>query len=67
MPNDETRRGYPLPHPENIAVQDVVRIRTTIKKIDEDIAKRENEHNQLKKAFERLNFETFLNFWSNNR
>lgn len=67
MPNDQSKRGYPLPHPENIAVEDVVRIRTTIEKIDEDIAKRENEHNQLKKAFERLNFETFLNFWSNNR
>ncbi|CQD10683.1 Putative phage related protein [Wolbachia endosymbiont wPip_Mol of Culex molestus] len=64
MSDDKTSRGYSLPHPENIAVQDVVRIRTTIKKIDEDIAKRENEHNQLKKAFERLNFETFLNFWN---
>ncbi|UFO01022.1 MULTISPECIES: hypothetical protein [unclassified Wolbachia] len=67
MPNDQTKRGYPLPHPENIAVQDVVRIRTTIEKIDEDIAKRENEHNQLKKAFDKLSFENFLNFWSNNR
>ncbi|WP_264687464.1 hypothetical protein [Wolbachia endosymbiont (group B) of Erynnis tages] len=67
MPNNQTKRGYPLPHPENIAVQDVVRIRTTIKKIDEDIAKRENEHNQLKKAFDKLSFENFLNFWSNNR
>ncbi|KLT22776.1 hypothetical protein wVul_0695 [Wolbachia endosymbiont of Armadillidium vulgare str. wVulC] len=64
MPNDKTSRGYSLPHPENIAVEDVVRIRTTIEKIDEDIAKRENEHNQLKKAFERLNFETFLNLWN---
>ncbi|WP_341823818.1 hypothetical protein [Wolbachia endosymbiont (group A) of Agelastica alni] len=63
MTVDQTKRGYPLPHPENIAVQDVVRIRTTIEKIDEDIAKRENEHNQLKKAFERFSFETFLNFW----
>lgn len=64
MPNDETRRGYPLPHPENIAVQDVVRIRTTIEKIDEDMNERENKHNDLQKAFERLNFETFLNFWN---
>ncbi len=67
MPNNETRRGYPLPHPENIAVQDVVRIRTTIEKIDEDITEREDKHNQLKSNFERFSFETFLNFWSNNR
>ena len=60
MPNDETRRGYPLPHPENIAVEDVVRIRRAIERIDEDMSKGDNN---LKKAFERLNFETFLNFW----
>ncbi|WP_341817228.1 hypothetical protein [Wolbachia endosymbiont (group A) of Agelastica alni] len=60
MPNDETKRGYPLPHPENIAAQDVVRIRRAIEKIDEDMSERDNN---LKKAFERLNFETFLNFW----
>ncbi|WP_253302590.1 hypothetical protein [Wolbachia endosymbiont of Psylliodes chrysocephala] len=60
MPNDETKRGYPLPHPENIAVEDVVRIRRAIEKIDEDMSERDNN---LKKAFERLNFETFLNFW----
>ncbi|WP_353273394.1 hypothetical protein [Wolbachia endosymbiont (group A) of Agelastica alni] len=62
MPNDQTKRGYPLPHPENIAVQDVVRIRRAIEKIDEDMSERDNN---LKKAFERLNFETFLNFWGN--
>ncbi|MGL5028936.1 MAG: hypothetical protein ACRC6C_02350 [Wolbachia pipientis] len=60
MPNNETKRGYPLPHPENIAVEDVVRIRRAIEKIDEDMSKGDNN---LKKAFERLNFETFLNFW----
>ncbi|WP_419247464.1 hypothetical protein ACJZL1_02865 [Wolbachia endosymbiont of Rhagoletis indifferens] len=54
--------GYPLPHPENIAVEDVVRIRRAIEKIDEDMSEREND---LQKAFERLNFETFLNFWGN--
>ncbi|WP_353286479.1 hypothetical protein [Wolbachia endosymbiont (group A) of Crataerina pallida] len=60
---DQTKRGYPLPHPENIAVEDVVRIRRAIEKIDEDITEREDEHNQLKSNFERFNFETFLNFW----
>ncbi|APR97819.1 hypothetical protein [Wolbachia endosymbiont of Folsomia candida] len=65
MPNDQTNRGYLLPHPENIAFKDVVRIRTTIEKVDDDITKRENEHINLKEAFERFSFETFLNFWSN--
>lgn len=60
MSDDKTSRGYPLPHPENIAVEDVVRIRRAIEKIDEDITKREEE---LKNNFERFRFETFLNFW----
>ncbi|XCA33329.1 MAG: hypothetical protein ABS808_00335 [Wolbachia endosymbiont of Polyergus mexicanus] len=61
MPDDQTKRGYPLPHPENIAAQDVVRIRTSIEKIDEDMSEREDE---LKNNFERFRFETFLNFWN---
>ncbi len=65
MTVDQTKRGYPLPHPENIAVQDVVRIRTTIEKVDKDMSERENEHINLKKALERFSFETFLNFWGN--
>ncbi|WP_264685695.1 MULTISPECIES: hypothetical protein [unclassified Wolbachia] len=60
MTVDQTKRGYPLPHPENIAVQDVVRIRRAIEKIDEDITEREDE---LKNNFKRFRFETFLNFW----
>ncbi|MFP3021596.1 MAG: hypothetical protein ACEY3K_01160 [Wolbachia sp.] len=63
MTVDQTKRGYPLPHPENIAAQDVVRIRRAIEKIDEDITEREDEHNQLKNNFKRFRFETFLNFW----
>ncbi|WP_281508665.1 hypothetical protein [Wolbachia endosymbiont (group B) of Pandemis cinnamomeana] len=64
MTVDQTKRGYPLPHPENIAVQDVVRIRRAIEKIDEDITEREDEHNQLKNNFKRFRFETFLNLWN---
>ncbi len=63
MTFDQTKRGYPLPHPENIAVEDVIRIRRAIEKIDEDMSERKNKHNDLQKAFERLNFEKFLNFW----
>ncbi|WCR59649.1 MAG: hypothetical protein PG978_001097 [Wolbachia endosymbiont of Ctenocephalides felis wCfeF] len=65
MPNDKTSREYPLPHPENIAVEDVVRIRTTIEKVDEDMSNGENKHNQLKSNFERFRFEDFLNLWGN--
>lgn len=65
MPNDQTDRGYLLPHPENIAVQDVVRIRRTIEKVNEDLNERENEHNQLKSNFEKFSFETFL--WGNKK
>ncbi|MDG7056565.1 MAG: hypothetical protein LKM43_00185 [Wolbachia endosymbiont of Penenirmus auritus] len=65
MPNDETSRGYPLPHPENIAAEDVVRIRRAIEKVDEDMTNGENKHKNLKEEFERFNFETFLNFWGN--
>lgn len=36
MPNDITPRNYPLPHPDNIAVQDVSRIRAAIENIDTD-------------------------------
>ncbi|UPA55000.1 hypothetical protein MWH06_07165 [Wolbachia pipientis] len=60
MTFDQTKRGYSLPHPENIAVEDVVRIRRAIEKIDEDMNEREDE---LKNNFERFRFETFLNFW----
>ncbi|WP_250295908.1 hypothetical protein [Wolbachia endosymbiont of Oedothorax gibbosus] len=59
MTFDQTKRGYPLPHPGNIAVEDVVRIRRAIEKIDEDMSEREDE---LKNNFERFRFETFLNF-----
>ncbi|WP_143688807.1 hypothetical protein [Wolbachia endosymbiont of Laodelphax striatellus] len=65
MTFDQTKRGYPLPHPENIAVEDVVRIRKAIEKIDEDITEREDKHNQLKSNFERFSFESFLNLWGN--
>ncbi|MDV6248969.1 MAG: hypothetical protein AB3P11_07810 [Wolbachia pipientis] len=65
MSDDKTSRGYSLPHPENIAVEDVVRIRTTIEKVDEDMSNGENKHNQLKSNFERFRFEDFLNLWGN--
>ncbi|MBM3350010.1 MAG: hypothetical protein KF820_01540 [Candidatus Paracaedibacteraceae bacterium] len=65
MPNDLSQRGYKLPHPNNIASQDVVRIRETIIAVDADVSSREAEHKKLKEAFDRFTFETFLNLWSN--
>lgn len=57
---DLSKRGYKLPHPDNIAAQDVVRIRDTITAVDADISEREAEHKKLKEEFKRFKFETFL-------
>lgn len=65
MQNSKTERGYLLPHPDNIAAADVVRIRKTIEKIDEDIGLQESDHLNLKNTFARFSFETFLNLWGN--
>jgi hypothetical protein len=37
MPNDVTARGFPLPHPDNIAREDAGHIRTAIQTIDEQM------------------------------
>jgi len=37
MPNDSTTRGYPLPHPDNVAREDAQRIRDAIQAISEDM------------------------------
>lgn len=64
MPNDQSQRQYPLPHPDNIAVEDVGRIRDSIVKIDADVSIQESEHNQLKSQFERLRLEQYIELWS---
>jgi hypothetical protein len=63
MPKDLTQRGYPLPHPDNIAAEDVGCIRETLLQVDADISAQEKEQNTLKHSFERFAFETFLNLW----
>lgn len=30
-------RGYPLPHPEQVAAEDAARIRTSLEMVDDDI------------------------------
>ncbi|MBB65745.1 MAG: hypothetical protein CMO81_11860 [Waddliaceae bacterium] len=64
MPNDNSQRQYPLPHPENIAVTDVSRIRESIIKIDVDVSTQESEHNELKTQVERMRFEQYIGLWS---
>lgn len=64
MPNDNSQRQYPLPHPENIAVTDVSRIRESIIKIDADVSTQESEHNELKTQVERMRFEQYIGLWS---
>jgi hypothetical protein len=64
MPNDQTPRGFSLPHKDNIASQDVMRIRESIENIDEDLSDQENDKNILRKDFDRHHFEQFLNLWS---
>jgi hypothetical protein len=64
MPNDQTPRGFKLPHKDNIASADVMRIRDAIENIDEDLNEQECEHKQLKQNFDRHHFEQFLNLWS---
>jgi hypothetical protein len=60
----ETPRGFKLPHKDNIASSDVMRIRESIEKIDEDLSEVENDKNILRKNFDKHHFEQFLNLWS---
>ncbi len=52
MTDIKTKRGYLLPHPNNIAAQDVVRIRETIIQIDNDISKQEAGYDSLSNALQ---------------
>lgn len=57
MPNDQSPRGYELPHPDNVASSDVVRIRNALVSIDDDIEEVWNF-----KARQKL--ETTIELWS---
>jgi hypothetical protein len=63
MINDRTERNYPLPHPQNIASQDVVRIRDAFVAVDADITAVEAFCAQLREGFDRGKFEEFLCLW----
>lgn len=59
----ETPRHYPLPHPENIASQDVMRIRESIEKIDADITENERNQKALQKQLKQHLFEQLIDLW----
>lgn len=59
----ETPRQYPLPHQDNIASHDVMRIRESLEKIDADITENETQHQQLKQRFQQHLFETTIDLW----
>lgn len=37
--DDQTSRGYPLPHPDNELGDDVQRLRTALQKVNDDMVK----------------------------
>lgn len=59
----ETTRHYPLPHKDNIASQDVMRIREALEKIDADMTETEQCGVTLKARFDRSEMENMLNLW----
>ncbi len=49
-----TNKNYPLPHPQNIASQDVGRIATSISMIDTDISECDSAINELEETVKKL-------------
>ena len=64
MIDNKTSRNYPLPHPENIAKQDVVRIRESFVEIDTDINDLEKTIYQLVSNKKKTELEEYLGLWS---
>lgn len=59
----ETPRHYPLPHKDNVASQDVMRIRDAIQRIDTDITASEEKHAALQSQLKQHLFETRIDLW----
>lgn len=64
MIDEKTSRNYPLPHPENIAKRDVVRLREAFIAVDADIGDLEVICTKLNDAYDREKFEEFIGMWS---
>jgi hypothetical protein len=56
-------KNYPLPHPQNIASQDVVRIREAFGAVDADVATVEANITRLRAELNQEKFEKFLGLW----
>jgi hypothetical protein len=63
MIDEKTTRNYPLPHPENIAKHDVVRMREAFIAVDVDMNKFDAICTKLNSAFDREKFEEFIGMW----
>lgn len=59
----ETPRHYPLPHKDNIASHDVMRIREALEKIDADVTKQERNEVETEALLKKHLFETQLALW----
>lgn len=65
---DQTQRGYPLPHPDHLLSQDVLALRDAITRIDADVSAQEAQaaqqqqhlsdrlHRQQLRAFHHFDF-----------
>ncbi|GHU13334.1 hypothetical protein FACS189449_08550 [Alphaproteobacteria bacterium] len=58
-----TYKNYPLPHPLNIASQDVVRMREAYIAIDADMERVDAICTRMSDTFDREKFEKFLGLW----
>jgi hypothetical protein len=64
MIDDKTTRNYPLPHPENIAKHDVVRMREAFINVDADINAIEAIVMRNEAEKKQKEIEEFLGLWS---
>jgi hypothetical protein len=64
MIDDRTSRNYPLPHPENIAKHDVVRMREAFINVDADINVLEAIVMKNEAEKKQKEIEEFLGLWS---
>lgn len=64
MIDNKTARKYPLPHPENIAKHDVVRIRESFVAIDNDINNLEKTIYKIISDKNKTELEEYLGLWS---
>jgi hypothetical protein len=64
MIDEKTTRNYPLPHPENMAKHDVVRLREAFIAVDADMNRFDAICTKLDSAFDKEKLEEFIGMWS---